>query len=210
MIRVLLTLAVAAIVASGCCMDRYPGLHVSGNQLVDKHGRAVRLLGVNRSGGEYACVQGHPPMAGPDGRRAIAAMTAWGINAVRVPLNEHCWLGINGAPTGYSKSHYRAAIRHYVGRLHRAGLFVVLDLHWNAPGTTRAHGQQPMADLDHAPAFWKSVARMTIRSRSTSTTNRTTSAGSAGATVAGYPRAGAPPAWSSSCTRCARPARCSR
>jgi uncharacterized protein YbdZ (MbtH family) len=159
MIRVLLTLAVAAIVASGCCMDRYPGLHVSGNQLVDKHGRAVRLLGVNRSGGEYACVQGHPPMAGPDGRRAIAAMTAWGINAVRVPLNEHCWLGINGAPTGYSKSHYRAAIRHYVGRLHRAGLFVVLDLHWNAPGTTRAHGQQPMADLDHAPAFWKSVAR---------------------------------------------------
>jgi uncharacterized protein YbdZ (MbtH family) len=35
----------------------------------------------------------------------------------------------------------------------------VLDLHWNAPGGTLATGQQPMADLDHAPAFWSSVAR---------------------------------------------------
>jgi hypothetical protein len=86
-------------------------------------------------------------------------MAAWHINAVRVPLNEHCWLGINGAPVGYSRAHYRAAIKRYVARLHRAGLFVVLDLHWNAPGRQRADGQRPMADLDHAPAFWASVAR---------------------------------------------------
>jgi uncharacterized protein YbdZ (MbtH family) len=35
----------------------------------------------------------------------------------------------------------------------------VLDLHWNAPGTDKATEQQPMADLDYAPAFWSSVAR---------------------------------------------------
>jgi endoglucanase len=133
---------------------------VAGNQLVDGNGHEVRLLGVNRSGAEYACVQGHAPLAGPSGRRAIAAMTAWRINAVRVPLNEHCWLGINGSPAGYSRAHYRAAIKRYVARLHRAGLYVVLDLHWNAPGGKPAHGQQPMADLDHAPAFWTSVARV--------------------------------------------------
>jgi aryl-phospho-beta-D-glucosidase BglC (GH1 family) len=40
-----------------------------------------------------------------------------------------------------------------------AGLYVVLDLHWNAPGTALATSQQPMADADHAPAFWSSVAR---------------------------------------------------
>jgi hypothetical protein len=44
-------------------------------------------------------------------------------------------------------------------RLHNAGLYVVLDLHWSAPGTTPAFGQQPMADRDHAPAFWASVAK---------------------------------------------------
>jgi hypothetical protein len=35
---------------------------------------------------------------------------------------------------------------------------VILDLHWNAPGTNVANQQQPMADLDHSPAFWSSVA----------------------------------------------------
>jgi hypothetical protein len=85
-------------------------------------------------------------------------MTAWGINAVRVPLNEHCWLGINDAPSGYSRARYRKAVRGYVGRLHGAGLYVVLDLHWNAPGDLPAK-QRPMADLDHAPDFWSSVAR---------------------------------------------------
>ena len=51
-------------------------------------------------------------------------------------------------------------IRHYVDRLNQAGLYVILDLDWNAPGRVRATGQQPMADLDHAPAFWSSVARV--------------------------------------------------
>jgi hypothetical protein len=134
-------------------------LHVVDNQLVDRHGDAIRLLGVNRSGAEFACVQGHAPLPGPSGRRAIAAMTAWHINSVRVPLNEHCWLGINGAPARYGKARYRGAIRRYVSRLHKAGLYVVLDLHWNAPGSQRADGQRQMADLDHAPAFWSSVAR---------------------------------------------------
>jgi endoglucanase len=152
-------LALAIVLTCAGCQDRYPGLHVDGNQLVDKDGHSVRLLGVNRAGAEYACVQGHEPLPGPAGRRAIAAMTAWGINAVRIPLNEHCWLGINGAPFGYSKGHYRRVIKQYVARLHREGLYVVLDLHWSAPGGARADKQQPMADIDHAPAFWASVAR---------------------------------------------------
>ncbi|MBV9174465.1 MAG: hypothetical protein JOZ81_30765, partial [Chloroflexi bacterium] len=32
------------------------GIKVSGNTLVDGHGNPVRLLGVNRSGAEFACV----------------------------------------------------------------------------------------------------------------------------------------------------------
>jgi endoglucanase len=155
-----LALALALLAAgSGCADGTRFTVRVEENRLVDGHDRPLRLLGVSRSGAEYACIGGHGFFDGPTDRRAIAAMAAWGINAVRVPMNEHCWLGINGAPADYSAARYRRAVRAYVARLHRAGLYAVLDLHWSAPGKERATGQRPMADLDHAPAFWSSVAR---------------------------------------------------
>jgi endoglucanase len=155
-----LTLSLVAIVVStGCGGHARPALGVRGNTLIDAHGKPVRLLGINRSGMEYPCIQGWGFADGPTDERAIAAMTAWRINTVRVPLNEQCWLGINGVPVRYSGPRYRTAVMAYVTRLHEAGLYVVLDLHWNAPGRQRAIRQQPMPDLDHAPAFWKSVAR---------------------------------------------------
>lgn len=143
---------------SGCARDPLR-LRVVGNQLVNGSGQPIRLLGVNRSGSEYGCLYAQGVFAGPTNRWAIKAMAAWRINAVRIPLNETCWLGINGVPDSYSGITYQSAVRRYVRQLNRAGLYVVLDLHWNAPGASRATGQQPMADLDHAPAFWASVAR---------------------------------------------------
>src|SRR5438445_502366 len=89
-------------------------------------------------------------------------MASWHINTVRVPLNEDCWLGINGTPDAFSGSNYRDAIVAYVGRLHAAGLYAIVDLHWSAQGTLPADGRtgqgRQMADRDHAPAFWRSVA----------------------------------------------------
>ena len=134
-------------------------LRVSGNELVNASGSPVRLLGVDRSGAEYACNNGRL-IDGPTGEQSINAMTSWRIDAVRIPLNEDCWLGINRPRSSYSSARYQTMIRHYVDRLNQAGLYVILDLHWNAPGRVRATGQQPMADLDHAPAFWLSVARV--------------------------------------------------
>jgi hypothetical protein len=87
----------------------------------------------------------------------IAAMKAWAIDVVRVPLNEDCWLGVN-APTGYGGARYRQVVERYVHALEAAHLFVILDLHWAAPGAMKADKQLPMADRDHAPAFWRSVA----------------------------------------------------
>jgi endoglucanase len=164
-----LALAISIIAACAGCGSR-PGLavrvagnrlavKVAGNRLVNAQGQPIRLLGVDRSGAEYACIQRLGIFAGPTGQQAVAAMASWNINAVRLPLNEDCWLGIDGAPARFSGARYRSAIRAYVARLHRAGLYVILDLHWNAPGTVQATGQQPMADADHAPAFWSSVAR---------------------------------------------------
>ena len=150
--------ALPAIAAAPAALS----IRVVGNHFVDGAGRLVRLLGVNRSGSEYACMDGRGSFDGPDDAASIAAMAAWHINAVRVPLNEDCWLGINGAPAAYSGTNYRQAISTYVRRLHAAGLYAIVDLHWSAQGTLPADGRtgqgRQMADLDHAPAFWSSVA----------------------------------------------------
>ena len=132
-------------------------VRVSGNRLVDGSGQPLRLLGVNRSGTEYACVQGWGFFDGPSDAQSISAIAAWHTNAVRVPLNEDCWLGINGVNATYGGTNYRNAVAGYVARLHAAGLVAVLDLHWNAPGGALATGQQVMADADHSPSFWSSV-----------------------------------------------------
>ncbi len=44
-----------------------------------------------------------------------------------------------------------------MGRLNAAGMGVILDLHWSGAGSTKATGQQLMADADYSPAFWTSV-----------------------------------------------------
>jgi hypothetical protein len=96
---------------------------------------------------------------GPDADTIATGVLSWGnINTIRVPLNEDCWLGINGVKSQYSGVAYQSAVEAYVAKLHTHGLFTVVDLHWNGPGTFLANGQQPMADADHAIDFWKSVA----------------------------------------------------
>ncbi len=118
----------------------------------------MRLLGVNRSGTEYSCQQGTGIFQGPSDAASIAAIASWNANAVRVPLNESCWLGINGVPPEYSGAAYREAIAGWVERLEQGGMYVVLELQFAAPGAEQASEIIPMPDADHAPAFWRSVA----------------------------------------------------
>jgi hypothetical protein len=118
----------------------------------------VRLLGVNRSGSEYECQQGYGFFDGPSDATSIGAMKSWRINAVRVPLNETCWLGINGIAPQLGGASYRQAIRAYVERLEAAGLYVILDMHLAAPGSGQATRILPLPDADHAPEFWSGVA----------------------------------------------------
>jgi hypothetical protein len=134
-------------------------VHVQDNHLVDANGNFLRLYGVDRSGSEFMCVAGAGVFDGPVDAAAIAAIAAWRLNAVRVPLNEDCWLGINLPDSNpYIGAAYQNAIIAFVQALNNAGIYVILDLHWNAPSTYVANQQQPMADLDHAPTFWTSVA----------------------------------------------------
>jgi hypothetical protein len=82
----------------------------------------------------------------------------WQGDAVRISLNEDCWLGINGAPVAFDAAAYQSGIKTAVSALNAMGDYVILDLHWSAPGSRLAKGQQLMADDDHSPALWASVA----------------------------------------------------
>ena len=137
------------------------GLHIvmgTGGQsghLVNGSGQIVQLHGADRAGSEWTCLYSSNFNDHTD-QASIDAMKAWNINAVRIPLNEDCWLGINGVVFGGSE--YQAALKAYVSLLTSNGMAVILDLHWAAPGTETANGQLGMADADHAPEFWSQVA----------------------------------------------------
>jgi hypothetical protein len=138
---------------------------VVGNHFVNGAGQTIRLLGVDRTSSEYGCVDGFGYDDGHFDAADAAAIAAWNANAVRVPLNEDCWLGLNGQPNSEQGAEppltvagYRQEIEHYVAELNAHGLYAILDLHWSAPGAQVALEQQPMPDLDHSPAFWSSVA----------------------------------------------------
>lgn len=138
--------------------DNAPAIQVAGNQIVDQSGHVVRLLGVDATGTEDACVQGKGFGWGNLDQTEATSIAAWHANAVRVPLNEDCWLGINGVSPRYSGAAYQAKIMSWVQALNGAGLVAILDLHWSAPGTHKANQQWPMADADHSIVFWRQVA----------------------------------------------------
>jgi hypothetical protein len=170
-----------------------PVLHVAGNHFVDAQGRDTRLFPMHFGTGEYTCVE---PVydasrrdgifSGPTTTTPLAPMRAWHANAVRISLNEQCWLGVNpvrrGVPPGYGiapltgaaarragarlGARYRSAVRTVVARAHRAGLAVVFDLHWSAAGDAIAHAQWQLPDRQYSIPFWRSVARMFRSDRS--------------------------------------------
>jgi hypothetical protein len=136
------------------------GVWVRHGELVNAAGQQVQLAGVNRSGTEYACAEGWGLFDGPNTEASIKVMLSWHIDVVRVPLNEDCWLGINGVKPQYGGRNYQHAIEAWVALLRSNGLLVDLDLHWTAPGDTLALAQEPMADADHSITFWSQVAKV--------------------------------------------------
>ncbi len=164
-----LSIAAAATLAAAPAQGL--SIRVSGHRLVNGKGKTVRLIGVNRSGSEFACSgddgqggHGYGIFQGPVNDRAIKAMKTWRVNAVALPLNEACWLGgYGGLKPRFSGRAYRKAIKQYVRRLNAHGIYVVLRLSGSGPGqhvygAAPGDSELPMADADHSLDFWRSVA----------------------------------------------------
>ena len=155
----LLAMVAGAFLAPRAVASAGPPLSISvvGNHFVNGAGQTIRLLGVNREGTEYACVNGTGYAVGPEDASDAAAIAAWHANAVRIPINEDCWLGINGLPAYGTTDGYRQAIESYVAALNADGIYAILDLQWNAPGSLPSEALRSMPD-EHSLPFWTSVA----------------------------------------------------
>ena len=145
-----------------------PQVHVSGNELADASGNQVILHGMDRSGAEYACVQGWGFFDGPVDEASILAMKSWThVTAVRIPLNEACWNAESYVNPTYAGANYIAAIKAYVNLLNANGIVAIVDLHWtdglytgtsSGCSSAQAMCQKPMPDAAEAIPFWTSVA----------------------------------------------------
>jgi hypothetical protein len=154
-----------------------PGIKVVGNQIVTTSAgtlgvqtvsanQDVVLRGLNMTGSEYECLVGDSvwdtiPSAETNAayQAVINAMLAWHANVVRLPLNEDCWLAINGVPAATSGANYIGPITNFVNLANASGLIVEVDLHWGAGGTVKPKDDSfPAMDTDHSGAFWQSVA----------------------------------------------------
>jgi hypothetical protein len=145
-------------------------ISVQGNKLINAAGTVTQLRGVNFSGFEFAAIEGISPtdpsggQAGQPGGPNWAAVKSWHANVVRFPLNEASWLGYSCTDTSGvvhnpdPGGNYKSAIAEQVRQANAAGLYVILDLHWAAPGNACPMLQSQMADADHSLAFWTSVA----------------------------------------------------
>jgi len=140
---------------------------VSGNRLLTNTGATYRLLGVNRSGGEFACIQGNGFWDGPMDQASITAMRTWKVRAVRVPLNEECCLGTADVPAAYGGTAYQNEVKAYVNLLVQNGITPIVEMHWNyglytgnssGCSDVKATCQKPMPDAQYAPSFWTGVA----------------------------------------------------
>jgi endoglucanase len=133
---------------------------VIGNKLVNAANEQVlHLQGVNVADTETACLKGSRISAGPLDDSEARVMARWHIDVVRIPLNEDCWLGINGVSSSTSGVVYQNAIRSFVGDLNDNGIIAVLDLHFTAPGRYLAREQWPLPDAVHSLGFWREVSQ---------------------------------------------------
>ncbi len=146
-------------------------ISISGNQFIDGTGNIIQLRGVSLSSMEFTAVQGWDPSDPTGGNFGQpdnpnwAAIAGWKANVVRIPLNESSWLALTCTDTdgvvhqADPGGNYKTFLANMVKSANASGMYVILDLHWAAPGNSCPMLQTQMADSDHSLDFWTSIAQ---------------------------------------------------
>jgi len=128
------------------------GYYVNGNTVCTAAGVAHLFHGVDRPSLEWS------PLGQNLSAADFALMGAWKANVVRIALNQDFWLA--GSP--YTDAGYPARVDSAINWAEKAGMDVILDLHWSDSGVLGScdpgNGcQQRMADANSI-TFWTQVA----------------------------------------------------
>lgn len=136
-------------------------------------GSVVQLVGVNASGLEinqnssdwtayanstlafWQSVRNYVIPAGTGSLPQANAGQAAGFNVVRLALNSAYWLGY---ACGQSTTTYQADVANVVNQVTAAGMYIDLDLHWDAPTAFGCPRGQENMESDNATTFWTQVA----------------------------------------------------
>jgi hypothetical protein len=136
----------------------------------------VVLKGVDVPGMEYNEFGDGPSGSSPNGNLTSVkvAVTQWGANFVRLPLNQDRWLGTACSAASNAVT-YQQDVENIVNWCNANNVYVLLDLHWSDLGVagagnvcgglttvtptcqTYSGGQHDMPD-DNSTLFWQSVA----------------------------------------------------
>ncbi len=150
--------------ATGASTSGQFGIAVNGNKMVStRDGSVVQLIGTSASG----LVIHQDASAWP--AYANSTLAFWqslvnyqgsGINVVRITAEFGVLAGICVRTVIIG---LQSTVQHVVSMATQAGLYVILDLHWDAPNNSSGvgicpTGQGGFASNAHAPAFWTSVA----------------------------------------------------
>jgi endoglucanase len=128
-------------------------LRIEGTKILDPHNREVILRGVNA-----ACLEWSSDGEGHILKTVEVAIRDWKVNHIRFPLSQDRWFGKAPEQKDGGAS-YRKLVRACVDRCSRAGVYAMLDLHWNNAGEWGKHiGQHQMPDM-LSQRFWTDVAR---------------------------------------------------
>lgn len=130
-------------------------LKVDGNKIVDSSGTTVRLTGVNVDSLEWT----------KDGENVVAstqeAFNNWGVNVIRLTLNQDFWFGAAGPDATALEDDvvaYRKVVDRVIVQAAKRGKYVILDLHWSEKGGWGKSVGQQMMPNDNAIKFWQSVS----------------------------------------------------
>jgi len=162
----------SALSSNDFTVNPSPALSVSvqGNHFVNGNGNTIQLRGVNVSSLQGTPIQGWSPDNPWGGQTGDPTpnwntIKGWAVNVVRIPLNDQSWLNLTctEARTSNTKdadpgNNYQQTVIQSVQDATAAGLYVILDLHWSAPGNICALEQGQMADADHSITFWSQIA----------------------------------------------------
>lgn len=148
-----------------------PFIKVSGNRLLTRSGEPARLIGVNIGASQYYCLGKHTePFPMPIDNASVSALLSWHINAVRLLVDDYCWLGIDGEPDAMTSAVDRKSIESFVSLLNASHIEVIITMteqsgHSKVGGVKQkaAATLPPMAEEASALSFWSSVASTFVR-----------------------------------------------